>query len=274
MDFQGRRKNFGRRTVSPILVGIFFLFLLLVSENSSLSQAAKENSGGVLAQFSKSRSSFLQVFKGLGKVFSPEEVLEESKVLREENRRLEEQVTHLLSLKEENQTLRAMIRQQSISSIFANAKLVKVLGSSPRRPKELLYFTGGRELGIGASDIVILPERTLIGKVSEVRNSHALAETLFNSDLRITVRIGENAEGLFLGGQKPKVSLIPEGSSIKTGDLVITSGEDGNFPRGLVLGEVAEILSRTTEPFGEVIVRLPFNISNLETLTVIKNPLQ
>lgn len=57
--------------------------------------------------------------------------------------------------------------------------------------------------------------------------------------------------------------------SISKGDRVITSGLDGVFPKGLLLGEVSEVREIPGELFKEVLVRPAVDLSVLETVVVL-----
>ena len=67
------------------------------------------------------------------------------------------------------------------------------------------------------------------------------------------------------------LDLIPQDQEINIGDLVITSGLENNIPRGLLIGEVVEVISQVGQIFKQAKIIPPFNYQNLQTLTLIIN---
>jgi rod shape-determining protein MreC len=67
------------------------------------------------------------------------------------------------------------------------------------------------------------------------------------------------------------MDYIPQGSDLSVGDLVITSGLEGNYPKNLVVGQVVGIHQRDFDMFQQAIVRPTVNFERLEVVLVITN---
>jgi rod shape-determining protein MreC len=65
------------------------------------------------------------------------------------------------------------------------------------------------------------------------------------------------------------LDLIPSGAGVLRGDIVITSGHGGNFPRGLLVGAVNEIEVRPQAPFKVASVDPAADLSGLDTVLVL-----
>lgn len=76
------------------------------------------------------------------------------------------------------------------------------------------------------------------------------------------VAAGDQRSGLVL-------DLIPSGALIATGDLVVTSGLGGNFPRGLLLGIIDTVDERPQAPFKSATIEPSATLSGLETVLVL-----
>jgi rod shape-determining protein MreC len=72
-------------------------------------------------------------------------------------------------------------------------------------------------------------------------------------------------------GDEPVMEYIPQGAEISVGDLVITSGLGGNFPKNLVIGQVVEVRQRDYEMFQQATLRPTVNFDRLEFVLVITN---
>ena len=62
--------------------------------------------------------------------------------------------------------------------------------------------------------------------------------------------------------------ILPE-ESIKTGDTIITSGQDGIFDSGYIVGRVVDVLEVKSEPLKRAKLETIINLNKLETLFVI-----
>jgi rod shape-determining protein MreC len=65
------------------------------------------------------------------------------------------------------------------------------------------------------------------------------------------------------------LNLLPAGAVIEEGDLVVTSGLGGNYPRSLLLGSVTAIDERPQAPFMTARVEPAADLSNLDTVLVL-----
>jgi rod shape-determining protein MreC len=63
-------------------------------------------------------------------------------------------------------------------------------------------------------------------------------------------------------------------ADITTGDVVITSGLDGVFPKGLRIGRVSKIIRRSSGIFQDIEITPYADFDRLEEVMVILNPPQ
>jgi rod shape-determining protein MreC len=79
------------------------------------------------------------------------------------------------------------------------------------------------------------------------------------------------ATGLVVG--QPDGSLrmlyIPQEDTVQVGDVVLTSGLGGAFPRGLVLGQVTQVVKQDFALFQEAIVNPAVDYRRVELTLVI-----
>jgi|GEM_PF-6293482 len=271
-----RQKRFLRhpKSIPPVAVGIFFILFLFVFQRLGISRGAEERAIETSTTLGRALGDALSPLSFLGKNFADRHALiEENQKLREANQRLLEEIQSLQTFKRENQSLKTLLGASFVRGNLETVRITSITGSSSRRPKEIVYVRGGSDDGISAGDVAIVPEQTLLGTVTQTMRRISVVETVLSSDLKVTVTIGQNrTEGLFEGGIQPIISLISKNAAITPGDLVITSGQDGNLPRGLVVGRIRGISARPAEPFQQAALEFPFALSELETVAILKNP--
>ena len=106
-------------------------------------------------------------------------------------------------------------------------------------------FVRARLLNAGAEDGVeighaVMTERGLLGRV--VATGQVTARTLLLTDInsRVPVMVARNDVRAILAGdnsRRPRLDYLPAGHGLLTGDRIVTSGDGGELPRGLPVGE-------------------------------------
>ncbi len=76
------------------------------------------------------------------------------------------------------------------------------------------------------------------------------------------VAVGDLRQGVVL-------DLLPSDSPITQGDLVVTSGLGGNYPRALLIGSIKKIEERPQAPFQAASVQPAASLSSLDTVLVL-----
>ncbi len=175
---------------------------------------------------------------------------EENARLRAENERLMRWWTIAQRLQGENRELRELLRlDPGPAATFVSARTIADTGGAFART--ILVNVGARD-GVTPRQVVIAGEG-LVGRVQQVgeRSARVLLITDLNS--KIPVIVGEERRRAILAGDnsdRPRLTHIDGGATVRRGDLVLTSGHGGVFPPGLPVGIVADESGRgaTVEP--------------------------
>src|SRR5262245_23755058 len=67
------------------------------------------------------------------------------------------------------------------------------------------------------------------------------------------------------------MQFVPGTAEVKTGDLVVTSGIDGIYPKGFVIGTI-ESVERGPGPYHEIVVKPAVDATRLEEVLVVRGP--
>ncbi len=178
-----------------------------------------------------------------------------------------------LRLKRENENLRAEIqmlqslmpRVQGINSSYLTAQ---VFSTYPFNVKSQITINAGENQGIKKMMAVTLGENLLLGLVSDVFANYSVVETIFDPNFQLPVRVGETQiDGLFQGGNEPKMTLIEKSKLVKAGDVVYSASQE--FPYGLKIGEINEIKESAAGVFKEAVLKMPFNVNELREVNII-----
>jgi len=129
---------------------------------------------------------------------------------------------------------------------------------------------GARD-GIRAGNPVI-SDLGLVGQVEDVAADASWVRLAIDPSSAINARLqNSRAEGAMRGQLQGGLlmDLIPQGVVIESGDLALTSGLGGNFPSGIVIGQVISVHKQAAELFQQADVRPTVDFARLEIVSVI-----
>lgn len=132
--------------------------------------------------------------------------------------------------------------------------------------KNELLFQVGEDNGIKGGEAVLW-RGILIGRIKSVSKKFSSAQTFFDSNVEIAVRIGEKGTNAVLkGGVSPKLTLISKDAEIKTGDSVYSASAD--FSYGLPIGKVSEVTISDGQLFKEASLDFPYDINQITFVSI------
>lgn len=190
---------------------------------------------------------------------------------------------------DQNQELRRELQQMKAWKEAAlqleqeNAKLLDL--NNVRLDARLSYVTGvvladsgspfrqSVLLNIGARDGVIdgwaaMDGLGLVGRISGVGSQTARVILLTDSNSRIPVTIQPSGQTALLAGDNsatPPLEFLENQDQVRPGDRVVSSGDGGVYPAGLLVGHVAQGSDRRLR------VRLAADYERLEYLRVLRS---
>ncbi len=265
-------------TVLFFFLAALSLVLLILSSSGHLYRVE-----GVLSTVAK---PFLTVFNGLGRQVSNVFItLRDLNTLRSTNQQLQSQVNTLiidnLRMKEvavENQRLRELLRFAQLNPTYdfrGGQVIARVIGQQPTNYLASLSIDLGREHGI-KEGMPVVTEAGLVGRIFKVgpSTSTVLLITDPRSGVQALVqRENSRARGVVTGraGALPVMEFISQDADVTPGDLIITSGLGGNFPKGLVIGQVVEVQRRDFDMFQQAVIRPTVDFDRIEFVLVIMN---
>lgn len=184
--------------------------------------------------------------------------------LRSELRRMQAWKEAALQLEQEN------ARLLDLNNVRLDPRLTYITGvvladsGSPFRQSVLL--------NVGARDGVVDGWATmdgigLVGRISGVANNTARVILLTDASSRIPATIQPSGQRVIVSGDNsaaPLVDFLEDRDQVRPGHRVVSSGDGGVFPAGLLIGQVA------ADPTGTLRVRLAADYQRLEFLRVLR----
>ncbi len=175
--------------------------------------------------------------------------------------------------KRENQQLRAMLKFQADRPDI-KAVLVNNIGGDPTGLMEIMTIDQGSEDGIAPGMPVVSPGGILVGQVSAVKADRSTVLLVTDVESHVSVATQRTLTPGVLDGQWQKggrllVRRIPRDADLKEGDILLTSGVGGTFPKGLIVGQVSKISQNDVQTEKQAEAYPLVELNSLENVLVI-----
>ena len=199
-----------------------------------------------------------------------DDLTKENMFFKSENQKLLGQNIELEQLKKENESLRIALGL-GIEQEF-NLEIAQIIAKEMFN--DYLVINKGFNDGIRIGFPVITENKVLVGRISELYENISEVELLSSKNNSFDIEIFEKeiyslAKGS--GDFKIVLDLILKEENIEIGDKVISSVIGGNFPGGLLIGEIQDIEKSDTVAFQQAQVKPSFNINDFKTLFIISD---
>lgn len=209
-------------------------------------------------------------FHAIGNVVSnvtaPQETLSE---LREQNEQLTAEVAKLTEAEKTAERLEGLLGLQSTYSLESTA--ARIVGGSSDAWSQTVTIDKGTIDGLEVG-MAVCNSGGAIGQIVEVSASSSTVRLLTDENSGISAMVQRSrAQGILQGQPDGTLLLnyVAADSDLSVGDIVITSGLGGVFPKGLPLGTVTSVNRASNATYYTVTVRAQSLAENNEEVLVI-----
>lgn len=147
----------------------------------------------------------------------------------------------------------------------------RVIGRDPARWFTSVVIDRGARDGIRRNDPVISADG-VAGRVIEVTPTASRVLLISDSRSAVGVIVQRSRDAGVVegkGGVTLQLNYLSREATVRVGDVVVTSGLGGVFPRGLVIGKVARVIREEGALLQEAVVEPAAPLGRLEELLVI-----
>lgn len=149
--------------------------------------------------------------------------------------------------------------------------IADVVGRESSAWYQSVVINKGRADGVEIGYPVIIPEG-VVGRVTGVSNRYAKVQLMIDRNSALDAMVQRTrARGIVQGLSSSvcQFEFALHRADIGTGDIVITSGYDGVFPKGLRVGRVSKIVKRRSGVFQEIEITPFVDFHRLEEVMVM-----
>jgi len=189
--------------------------------------------------------------------------------LEQQNDELRARLAELEEARQENERLRALVE-------FAEERGLAKLGARViRRPvsswEGVIVIDRGSDDGVEPG-MPIISSEGLVGQVAEVSKSASTVRLITDQQSGVAAMVqSTRALGIVRGAVSGGLTLDFLGGEAlpQPGDVVLTSGLGGVYPKGIVIGDITDVDSRRGELYPRVVVRSRVSIDTIEEVFVL-----
>lgn len=208
----------------------------------------------------------------VGNLTADSETLSE---LRSENEQLKAQVAQLSEYESDAQTLTGLLQLRDTYKLTSTA--ARVISQSADSWTSTITIDKGSGAGIEVG-MPVTSSTGVIGQVSEVAPTSATVRLVTDEGSGVSAKVqtsdasgSSSAQGQLQGSADGtlRLTLVRTDQSVAVGDLVVTSGLGGTYPKGLPVGTVSNVTKTSGALYYDITVEPLSTAANLEEVLVV-----
>lgn len=148
-----------------------------------------------------------------------------------------------------------------------------VIGRDPVPFLRYILLDRGSDDGL-RHGMPVITQQGLVGRVDAVTAGAARVQLITDSSSAVNVKLQiSNVDAMLVGSITGEVTLntVPQSVVLKPGDLVLTSGLGGNYPAGIIVGQVLTVRKRENDLFQTASIQPAVDLTNMPAVLVITN---
>ena len=259
-----------------------FLFLAVILGHVLLISAQVNSSGGVPVLEGVTFGVFAEVQRGASAALSGARrtwsgyvglrgVKTENDDLKRRLAAAEVALQEQRALAGRSRSLEGLLELRDRSNLKTTAAEIIAAGATP--DFRTVTIDKGTNAGVRA-DMAVISAAGVVGRVVVPSARAAKVQILIDRNAAAGALIERSrAQGVVVGRGDDRVQMeyVSEVSDVAVGDTVVTSGIDGIFPKGFVIGRV-ETIDRSGGGYKRIVVKPAVDFSGIEDVLVVLTP--
>ena len=197
--------------------------------------------------------------------------------VRSDNERLRQEVARMqIALQQEHALAQQSRMLEQLLELRAQPKLATVaagvIAGSASPDFRTLTINKGTADGL-RPDMAVIAPAGVVGRIITPSARAAKVQLLIDRNAAAGALVERSrTQGVVEGtGGDLRLNYVSGTADVKVGDVVVTSGIDGIYPKGFVVGQI-ESVERGSGAFGAIVIRPAVDFSSLEGVLVVLNP--
>ncbi len=257
---------------SLFLASAIFFPLLIGATAPQFVEQARTLSVTLAQPFLEFQSQASRFFKTqVNSVLEWPRLRKENETLHADLERLKAELTNFSELKRENARLEALLKLKG--QVQEETRAARIIGRDPSHWSQFVIINKGMKDGVHKNTVLVHPDG-LVGKVIAVGRHSARAILLIDAQSRASAMNQRTRDiGLIegTGSFTLKMTYLDRQSDIQVGDIIISSGLGGIYPKGIPIGKVELVGGEKKNPGFYALVKPFAPFSKLEEVLCVSS---
>ncbi|MBR2180015.1 MAG: rod shape-determining protein MreC [Selenomonadaceae bacterium] len=271
-----RKSRNGRKIAALIFVFVsIFCLVFFAARGRFEAPAASTGVALILSPFQNAVSwigdKFIFVKTTISDIMN---VHEQNKALQAEVEELKAKNLAANEFEAENQRLRALLAYKESATQF-DLIAARVIGREAATWSSTVVINRGSADGI-ANDMAVVTAMGLVGHISDTGINSSKVQLILDPRSSVGTlvqrpesRVAGIVEGDINDPTMPRMVNIPKNSDVIVGDVIVTSGFGGIYPKGIVVGKIKEIQNEESGLLKYGVVETTVDFQKLEDVAII-----
>lgn len=267
-----------RQRTGYLFVAVTIAHIILISAQVNTQRGARSMSVleavtfGVFAEVQRGAWAAISGARDVwGNYFALQGIREENERLRREIGQLQIELQQERSVARQSQGLQQLLELRTRTELSTTAAAVIAGGASA----DFRTVTIDKGTGDGLRpDMAVIAPAGVVGRIIMPSARASKVQLLIDRNAAAGALIERSrAQGVVMGtgADRLRMEYVAGTADVKVGDQVVTSGIDGIYPKGFVIGQI-ESIERGGGSFSAVIIRPAVDFASIEDVLVVLTP--
>ncbi len=262
--------------VTILILSVSFLILIGVSVKRERLSLVESGVGSTLNSVQRFvYKSGYTIKDSLSFVFNITDIKKENEELKKRNDELEQKALEHDTLVKENDTLKEALNFKNQRSEY-NYIGCNIIGRSGGNYLSGFIIDRGTKDGI-KKGMVVVTSKGLVGQVTSTAINWSEVQSISNENIAVSGMIESTSEtnGIVKGYKDSenrllaKLYYLPLDSTVKPGDVILTSGYGNLYPKGIRIGQVIDVEEDRGKIMKNAIIEPYVDFNKLEQVLVV-----
>ena len=263
-----------RQRTGYLFIAVTFGHIILISAQVNTQRGVpvlEAVTFGVFAEVQRAASSLIGgVRTSWGDYFALQQVHEQNERLQQELGQLRVELQRERALAQQSRMLEQMLELRGRTALMTTA--ANVIGSGASPDFRTLTIDKGSAEGL-RPDMAVISPSGVVGRIITPSARAAKVQLLIDRNAGAAALVERSrAQGVVEGtGGNLRLNYVSGTADVKVGDVLVTSGIEGIYPKGFVIGQI-ESIERGAGEFSNIVIRPAVDFSSLEHVLVVLTP--
>ena len=249
-----------RRRTGYLFLAVIVGHVILISTQVTTKRGVPMLGAAVFGIFSEvqrgANTVATSVRSGWQDYFALRQVRSENEQLKQQLGELRVRLQEERGLAQQTQSLQKLLDLKTSTTLSTTAASVIAGGASP----EFRTITIDRGTGDGLrADMAVLAPAGVVGRIIQPSARASKVQLLIDRSA---------AAGAII---ELRMDYVAGSADVKAGDVVVTSGIDGIYPKGFVIGQIQSV-RRGAGEFSAIVIRPAVDFTSLEAVLIVLTP--